>query len=95
MVQVPPHHVPARLAAALDRVLFRAIDAFRLFDLVYILTGGGPGSSTETLSFQIYKVGFQNFDTGLASAYGILMVIVVILLSQLYLRYLSRCRAPD
>jgi multiple sugar transport system permease protein len=71
-------------------ILFRAIDAFRLFDLVYILTGGGPGSSTETLSFQIYKVAFQDFDTGLASAYGILMVIVVIILSNVYIRYLSR-----
>jgi multiple sugar transport system permease protein len=71
-------------------VLFRAIDAFRLFDLVYILTGGGPGNSTETLSFQIYRVAFQNFDTGLASAYGILMVLVVIVLSQIYIRYLTR-----
>jgi multiple sugar transport system permease protein len=71
-------------------ILFRAIDAFRLFDLVYILTGGGPGNSTETLSFQIYRVAFQNFDTGLASAYGLLMVLVVIVLSQIYIRYLSR-----
>jgi multiple sugar transport system permease protein len=71
-------------------ILFRAIDAFRLFDLVYILTGGGPGNSTETLSFQIYRVAFQNFDTGLASAYGLLMVLVVIILSQIYIRYLSR-----
>ena len=33
-------------------IMFRAIEAFRLFDLVYILTGGGPGGTTETLSFQ-------------------------------------------
>src|SRR4051794_14766704 len=71
-------------------ILFRAIDAFRLFDLVYILTGGGPGSSTETLSFQIYKRAFLGFDTGAASAYGILMVIVVMILAQFYLRYLNR-----
>ena len=71
-------------------ILFRAIEAFRLFDLVYILTGGGPGVSTETLSFHVYKVAFLGFDTGLASAYGILMVLVVIVLVQLYLRYLNR-----
>jgi multiple sugar transport system permease protein len=71
-------------------VLFRAIEAFRLFDLVYILTGGGPGSSTETLSFHVYKTAFLGFDTGRASAYGILMVIVVIILAQFYLRYLNR-----
>jgi multiple sugar transport system permease protein len=71
-------------------ILFRAIEAFRLFDLVYILTGGGPGVSTETLSFHVYKVAFLGFDTGLASAYGILMVVVVVILAQFYLRHLNR-----
>jgi multiple sugar transport system permease protein len=71
-------------------VLFRAIEAFRLFDLVYILTNGGPGVATETLSFHVYKVAFLGFDTGRASAYGILMVVVVIVLAQFYLRYLNR-----
>ena len=71
-------------------VMFRAIEAFRLFDLVYILTGGGPGGTTETLSFNVYKVAFFGFDTGRASAYGILMVIIVIIATNLYLRYLNR-----
>ena len=74
-------------------ILFRLIEAFRLFDLVYILTGGGPGDSTETLAFHVYKVAFLGFNTGQASAYGILMVIVVIVLSQVYVRYLSRLQA--
>jgi multiple sugar transport system permease protein len=73
-------------------VMFRAIEAFRLFDLVYILTNGGPGVSTETLSFHVYKVAFLGFNTGLASAYGILMVLVVILLAQVYLRYLNKLK---
>jgi multiple sugar transport system permease protein len=73
-------------------VLFRAIEAFRLFDLVYILTSGGPGVSTETLSFHVYKVAFLGFNTGTASAYGILMVLVVIVLTQLYLRYLNKLK---
>jgi multiple sugar transport system permease protein len=71
-------------------VMFRAIEAFRLFDLVYILTGGGPGGTTETLSYNVYKVAFFGFDTGRASAYGILMVIVVTIAAQFYLRYLNR-----
>ncbi|HEX6023280.1 MAG TPA: sugar ABC transporter permease [Solirubrobacter sp.] len=71
-------------------VMFRAIEAFRLFDLVYILTQGGPGGTTETLSFNVYKVAFFNFDTGRSAAYGILMVIVVIIAAQFYLRYLNR-----
>ncbi|MEV4552123.1 carbohydrate ABC transporter permease [Nonomuraea wenchangensis] len=73
-------------------VLFRAIEAFRLFDLVYILTSGGPGVSTETLSFHVYKVAFLGFNTGTASAYGILMVVIVIVLTQLYLRYLNKLK---
>lgn len=73
-------------------VLFRAIEAFRQFDLVYILTSGGPGVSTETLSFHVYKVAFLGFNTGTASAYGILMILVVIVLTQLYLRYLNRLK---
>ena len=73
-------------------VLFRAIEAFRLFDLVYVLTNGGPGVSTETLSFHVYKVAFLGFNTGTASAYGILMVLVVLVLVQLYLRYLNKLK---
>ncbi|NDO89858.1 sugar ABC transporter permease [Cellulosimicrobium cellulans] len=73
-------------------VMFRAIEAFRLFDLVYILTNGGPGVSTETLSFHVYKVAFLGFNTGTASAYGILMVVVVIVLAQVYLRYLNKLK---
>jgi multiple sugar transport system permease protein len=73
-------------------IMFRAIEAFRLFDLVYILTGGGPGGTTETLSYNVYKVAFFGFDTGRAAAYGILMVIIVILAAQVYLRYLDRLK---
>lgn len=73
-------------------VMFRAIEAFRQFDLVYVLTNGGPGVSTETLSFHVYKVAFLGFRTGTASAYGILMVIVVIVLALFYLRYLNKLK---
>jgi multiple sugar transport system permease protein len=48
--------------------------------------------STETLSFHVYKVAFLGFNTGVASAYGILMVLVVIVLAQLYLRYLNKLK---
>ncbi len=71
-------------------VMFRAIEAFRLFDLVYVLTNGGPGGTTETMSYQVYKIAFFGFDTGRAAAYGVLMVIIVIIAAQFYLRYLHR-----
>lgn len=71
-------------------ILFRAIDAFRLFEIVFVVTGGGPGVTTETLSFQLYKVAFLRFDTGLASAYGILMALFVIVAGFFYVRYLRK-----
>ncbi|HTH99853.1 MAG TPA: sugar ABC transporter permease [Acidisoma sp.] len=48
--------------------LFRALDAFRIFDLVYVLTGGGPADSTETLSTLSYKVLFSTLQFGYGSA---------------------------
>jgi multiple sugar transport system permease protein len=74
-------------------ILFRTIDAFRLFDLVYVLTGGGPGTSTETLSYGVYKNAFLGFETGRASAYGLLMVIVVIVLASVFVGHLNRLQA--
>ena len=44
------------------------MDAFRLFDQVFILTRGGPASVTDTLSFHIYKVAFRFWDIGWAAA---------------------------
>lgn len=59
-------------------MLLRAIDSFRTFDLVYLLTFGGPGTASTTLSFYGFKVGLQNFDIGRASAIAFLMVQVFI-----------------
>jgi hypothetical protein len=77
----PAITLPLVFPLLLIATMFRAIEAFRLFDLVYILTGGGPGGTTETLPYDVYKVAFFGFDTAGAAAHGILMVIVVILSS--------------
>jgi multiple sugar transport system permease protein len=69
-------------------VLIRSLDAMKAFDLVYTLTGGGPGSSTETLSFYIYKVGFQFFRLGYAAAMAFLLLIVLSVLLTYLMRYL-------
>lgn len=49
-------------------LLLRSIDTFKLFDKVYVMTGGGPGNTTETLSMFVYKYGFRFFNLGMASA---------------------------
>src|SRR6202171_3765099 len=51
-------------------LLFRTIETFKLFDTVYLLTEGGPGSSTETISVYVFRLAFQFFRTGQASALG-------------------------
>ena len=67
-----PLLVPAIVFAA----IFRGIDAFRTFDLVYGLTNGGPVQSTSTLSFEAFQNGFEYFHYGYASAIAYVMVIV-------------------
>lgn len=52
-------------------LILRGIDAFRVFDTVYVLTGGGPGNATETLSIYAYKVLFRMMDIGYGSALAV------------------------
>ncbi|WP_283410384.1 carbohydrate ABC transporter permease [Anoxynatronum buryatiense] len=67
-------------------LLLRTIDTFRVFDKMYVLTGGGPGNATETITFYIYRYGFRYFHTGYAAAGSIIMVIMVCGVSFLYIR---------
>ncbi|MAF09446.1 ABC transporter permease [Candidatus Poribacteria bacterium] len=71
-------------------VLLRTMEAFKLFDTIWVMTQGGPGTATETLSVALYRLGFQYFKTGKASALAYLMLIVVIVLSNSYLRLAMR-----
>ena len=64
--------------------LLRSVDAFKIFDKVFALTGGGPGQATETLSMYVYRLGFQFFDVGLASAAAMIMVVVAGVLASFY-----------
>ena len=67
-------------------VLFRAMDAFRIFDLIWVLTGGASG--TETLSVYIYKVLFRYADLGYGSAMTVALFIIVFLLSLSLIRFM-------
>jgi multiple sugar transport system permease protein len=76
--------LPMLLPVLTVAMLLRAIDSFRTFDLVFLLTFGGPGTSSTTVSFYGYKVGLQNFDIGRASAIAFLMVQVFIIFVLLF-----------
>jgi multiple sugar transport system permease protein len=73
-------------------VLFRTMDAFRFFDLVYVLTDGGPGYATQTVPFYIYKLAFSFWRTGKSCALAYVLLIIIIALSNLYITYLNRLR---
>ena len=57
--------------------MLRLIDSFRTFDTIYILTGGGPGTSTQTIGIYIYKTAFITGDFGMASAASVFLVLLL------------------
>ncbi|MEM1534731.1 MAG: sugar ABC transporter permease [Nitrososphaerota archaeon] len=71
-------------------LLFRTMDAFRTFDTIFTLTGGGPGTATEVLSIQIYRTAFQFFRTGEATALAFIFLVIILLLTNIYLRLARR-----
>ena len=58
-------------------VSIRAMDAFRFFDLVYVITNGGPGTATETVTLYTYQIGFRMLEVGKASALGVITLVIV------------------
>ncbi|MDB5074067.1 MAG: sugar transporter permease [Chloroflexi bacterium] len=74
-------------------LLFRTIDAIKLFDLPFTLTGGGPGDATQTISYTLYQKAFNDYDTGSASALAYIILIMVIALANIYIRNLNKAAA--
>lgn len=81
--------LPLLKPSILVALLFRTLDAFRVFDLIYVLTGGGPGGTTESLSVYAYKVIFAQTRFGYGSAMIIVMAVVVGIISFLYIKFLD------
>lgn len=71
-------------------VLFRGLDALRVFDAVYVLTGGGPANTTETLSIYAYKTMMHSGDFGYGSTLAVATFLAVVLASAGYLATLGR-----
>jgi multiple sugar transport system permease protein len=69
---------------------FRTLDAFRVFDAIYVLTGGGPANSTETLSIYAYKVLFQTLQFGYGSALSLVVFLCTAMISVFYIKFLGR-----
>jgi multiple sugar transport system permease protein len=67
-------------------LMFRSIDALKTFDIIYVITGGGPAYASETLNLYIFSQGFQYFNMGYASTALVLYFILVMSVSLLFIR---------
>lgn len=81
--------LPMLRSSILVALLFRTLDAFRVFDIVIVMTGGGPGNSTESISVYAYKVMMRYLDFGYGSALSVIIFIIVFLISLLYMKILG------
>ena len=82
--------LPLLKSSILVALLFRTLDAFRVFDLIYVLTGGGPANSTETISILAYKVMFAQTNFGEGSALSVIVFACVAIISMIYIKFLGR-----
>jgi multiple sugar transport system permease protein len=71
--------VPLLVPAMTIGLIFRAIEAVNTFDLIYVMTKGGPGTATETLSIYGWRTAFTSFDMGRGAAIAVIMVIIAVL----------------
>ena len=85
--------VPLILPVAGIGILLRGVDLFKTFDLVFILTQGGPGNSSETLTFFTYVQGFKFFNPSYASAMSFIQLILVTIAAKAFLSFIRRQRS--
>jgi multiple sugar transport system permease protein len=67
-------------------IMLRFMQLFNMFDLVLVLTRGGPGTSSRTLAYNLYQEGLANYNIGIAAAMTLLIVLLVTLLINIYIR---------
>ena len=82
--------LPLLRSVLLVVLLFRTLDALRAFDIMFVLTGGGPANATETLTVYAYRSLFQTLQLGLGSAIGVTVFVLVMLVAAGYLDVLRR-----
>ncbi|MFC6487053.1 carbohydrate ABC transporter permease [Nitratireductor sp. GCM10026969] len=88
--------IPALVPAIIFTISVRLMDVFRFFDIIYVLTGGGPGTATETITMYTYQLGFRMLQVGKASALGVITLVVVAVLLLSFNKLLNRIyRAGD
>ncbi|MCV9998286.1 sugar ABC transporter permease [Pararhizobium sp. YC-54] len=84
--------VPMALPFIMLAVLFRGIENFKMFDMVTLLTGGGPGSVTEVASITLKREAFETWATGRSSAFAIVLFVAVFGLANIYVKALNKVK---
>ncbi|OJU71726.1 MAG: ABC transporter permease [Rhizobiales bacterium 63-7] len=79
---------PMLLPVSVAVVFIRLIESYKIIDTVFVMTGGGPGISTETLTLFAYQEGFKKFNLGYTSALSFLFLIVITVIGMVYLAIL-------
>ena len=74
---------PSLKPVILIGIIIRALEAFKIFDLVFIMTGGGPGTATETLSIYIYQTGFRYNQLSYAAAMALVILVTISVVTRL------------
>ena len=67
-------------------LMIRVVDSLKLFDILFILTRGGPGTATQTVGFLTYNTGFNFLATGRAAALGVATAVITLPVYVLWLR---------
>jgi multiple sugar transport system permease protein len=85
--------LPMALPFIMLAVLFRGIENFKMFDMVNLLTSGGPGSTTEVASITLKREAFEKWRTGYSSAFAIILFVTVFGLANIYVKALNRVKS--
>jgi ABC-type sugar transport system permease subunit len=80
--------LPMLVPALMVVLIFRTISAFLIFDVVFIMTGGGPGETTETITYLNWKAFLVDLDFGAGAAISIVLVVLALLISAVYVKTL-------
>ncbi len=84
--------LPMVLPFLMLAILFRAIENFKMFDMVNLLTSGGPGSTTEVASITLKREAFEKWRTGYSSALAIILFVTVFGAANIYVKALNRVK---
>jgi multiple sugar transport system permease protein len=82
--------LPMLMPQVLVVLLFRTMDTYRIFDTIYVLTKGGPGTASQTLGLYAYQEGFAYFNMGYSMALGVFILVTVLIISAAYIQLLRR-----